>query len=193
MPKKKRGDADKPIPEILRTPMTYDWDSLVEATFAKLTGKRIDARVLDRQMAQLTERLQAADRHVDAPPNSDNTISERDLRFYVAQFPNGFRVIPEGLNVKGPRKWTMARKIDLVSFIDNLRECSSKDGERRMTIKEAARWYLYLPEDKMRNPEGIKNRYHEFKKQLASGNFTTSEKLELAELHLQQLSAKSTK
>ncbi len=175
MPNKNDCETSKQIPKILRTPMTYDLDFLWEAMIAKLTGKEVDARIMDRQVRQFRERLDAVRQNYDLP-RSELGLTDLELQLCVAQFPEGFRPVAEGFSAKGHSRWTAGKKLRLVSYIDQCRE-------RGLTIGDAAKGYLCLHVDRMRTPRTIMRAYFKFKRQLSTGDLTAQEKIDLARIY----------
>lgn len=178
MSKKKRG-AQKPIPKTLRTPMTFDWDFLVTTACAQHVGERTGVRAVERNLAEIHERLLAVYEYFDILPDAPEAQFELLLRLCADRFPKGFRVIPQGQNVMGPYYWTMHRRIELVEFIDRHRE-------RGLTVMAAAERYLLEREKNMWTADHVLRRYYESRRKLSSKALSTHEKLELSDVYSDQ-------
>ena len=151
MPKKRRPRR-KPVPAILRTPISITLD-LVPKVFGDSTPQaEAEAR---RLWEERGKRLRAIFEYYDINPRSDPNALTKLIWFMAADlFPVG----------------TLNRKLELLAFMRAHQDAGH-------TLERAAEEYAKI--HRHLSPQGIVARFHEFQIWERTGNLTAKEMLEL--------------
>ena len=168
MPAKTRPKR-KPVPAILRTPIPMTLDVVPKLFGASTPQAEAEEKRIWKERGK---RLKEVFKYYDVEASNPQDLMRLIWLMAADLFPRGFECVLDGDHKTKKTKWTLNRKIELLSFIGGHQDAGK-------TLTEAAESYAKIYPTL--SPQGIISLFYETRKWLEAGKLTSREMLDLLE------------